>query len=336
MATASSSTSSPAPARARSRSRTCATGRRASTQTIEPHDLPVQFLTETGVVGLGLFLLAGARARLRARGAATGPELALALALPGVPPARAARHRLGLRRGLGAGVPRRGRARRATAHEAARGRTPPASSRRGRRARGRLSRSSPSGSATAGRARPRRRSARTPRTRSRSRSARGRSTRSSVEPLYAQALARVERARDRHARKGEAPHRGERRYGLLQQGDRAPAGERRGVVPARRASTSRRAAARGRRCPTFNRFTVLDRQEPGNAELRARAQAGELGQGRSAERASARRRSRRAGRRASALGRTPSSGPTTFTPRSCARRMPSARKPARYMTTLVA
>jgi O-antigen ligase len=47
----------------------------------EPHDLPVQFLTEAGIVGLALFLLAAAalvRPGLRRR----GPELALALVLP--------------------------------------------------------------------------------------------------------------------------------------------------------------------------------------------------------------------------------------------------------------
>ncbi len=49
--------------------------------TTEPHNLPVQFLSETGAVGLGLFLLAtlalvfGARRR-------TDPEIALALILP--------------------------------------------------------------------------------------------------------------------------------------------------------------------------------------------------------------------------------------------------------------
>jgi tetratricopeptide (TPR) repeat protein len=50
-------------------------------QTTEPHSLPVQFLTETGVVGLLLFLVAAlglvGAARRRA-----GPQLALALALP--------------------------------------------------------------------------------------------------------------------------------------------------------------------------------------------------------------------------------------------------------------
>ena len=50
-------------------------------QTTEPHSLPVQFLTETGVVGLLLFLVAGARPRRRRRRRA-GPQLALALALP--------------------------------------------------------------------------------------------------------------------------------------------------------------------------------------------------------------------------------------------------------------
>jgi hypothetical protein len=50
-------------------------------QAREPHSLPVQFLTETGVVGVALFALAAAvlvgSARRR-----PGPELALALALP--------------------------------------------------------------------------------------------------------------------------------------------------------------------------------------------------------------------------------------------------------------
>ena len=50
-------------------------------QTIEPHDLPLQFLTETGVIGLALF---GARSPgfSSAAGAGPGPQLALALALP--------------------------------------------------------------------------------------------------------------------------------------------------------------------------------------------------------------------------------------------------------------
>ena len=47
----------------------------------EPHDLPVQFLSETGVVGLGLFLLAGLALVFGAR-RPTDPEVALALILP--------------------------------------------------------------------------------------------------------------------------------------------------------------------------------------------------------------------------------------------------------------
>lgn len=49
--------------------------------TIEPHDLPVQFLAETGVVGLALLLLSLA-ALLRGSVRRYGPELALALLLP--------------------------------------------------------------------------------------------------------------------------------------------------------------------------------------------------------------------------------------------------------------
>jgi hypothetical protein len=48
---------------------------------IEPHDLPLQFLTELGVVGLLLFLAAAAALQLGAR-RPTDPETALALALP--------------------------------------------------------------------------------------------------------------------------------------------------------------------------------------------------------------------------------------------------------------
>jgi len=49
-------------------------------QTPEPHDLPLQFLSETGIVGLALFVLAAAAlVRRRPR---DGAELALALALP--------------------------------------------------------------------------------------------------------------------------------------------------------------------------------------------------------------------------------------------------------------
>ena len=50
-------------------------------QTIEPHDLPLQFLSETGIVGallfLGSFVFLAIRVRRR-----PGPQLALALALP--------------------------------------------------------------------------------------------------------------------------------------------------------------------------------------------------------------------------------------------------------------
>jgi hypothetical protein len=47
----------------------------------EPHNLPVQFLSETGAVGLGLFLLAGLALAFGAR-RPTDPEVALALILP--------------------------------------------------------------------------------------------------------------------------------------------------------------------------------------------------------------------------------------------------------------
>ncbi|MBA3841929.1 MAG: O-antigen ligase family protein, partial [Actinobacteria bacterium] len=56
--------------------------------TIEPHDLPLQMLSETGIVGLLLFLAAAAAllrhsaALLRRTAARPGPELALALVLP--------------------------------------------------------------------------------------------------------------------------------------------------------------------------------------------------------------------------------------------------------------
>jgi hypothetical protein len=50
-------------------------------QTIEPHDLPLQFLTETGVVGLVLFTLSIGWLVVRGR-RRPGPQLALALALP--------------------------------------------------------------------------------------------------------------------------------------------------------------------------------------------------------------------------------------------------------------
>ena len=49
--------------------------------TIEPHNLPLQFLTETGIVGLAAFLLAAA-ALLRGSLRRHGHELALALVLP--------------------------------------------------------------------------------------------------------------------------------------------------------------------------------------------------------------------------------------------------------------
>jgi len=49
--------------------------------TIEPHSLPVQFLSETGAVGALLFVAAMAALVVRAR-RRTGPQLALALALP--------------------------------------------------------------------------------------------------------------------------------------------------------------------------------------------------------------------------------------------------------------
>ena len=82
--------------------------------TIEPHNLPLQFLTEAGIVGLVLLLLergvAPARQppppRARARAGARPAR---------VPPALARRRRLGLRRRLRARVPRRRRARRRAA-----------------------------------------------------------------------------------------------------------------------------------------------------------------------------------------------------------------------------
>jgi hypothetical protein len=49
--------------------------------TIEPHSLPLQLLTETGLVGLGLFVAAALALLLRGHGR-HGPELALALLLP--------------------------------------------------------------------------------------------------------------------------------------------------------------------------------------------------------------------------------------------------------------
>jgi hypothetical protein len=56
---------------------------RASTldRALEPHDVPLQFLSETGAVGLVLFLLSGLALVLAAR-SLTDPEIALALALP--------------------------------------------------------------------------------------------------------------------------------------------------------------------------------------------------------------------------------------------------------------
>jgi len=50
-------------------------------QTIEPHNLPLQFLSETGIVGFVLFVAAALALLLRGRGR-HGPELALALFLP--------------------------------------------------------------------------------------------------------------------------------------------------------------------------------------------------------------------------------------------------------------
>ena len=50
-------------------------------QTIEPHDLPLQFLSETGIVGLVLFVTSIAWLVVRGR-RRPGPQLALALALP--------------------------------------------------------------------------------------------------------------------------------------------------------------------------------------------------------------------------------------------------------------
>jgi hypothetical protein len=50
-------------------------------QTIEPHDLPLQFLSETGVIGLALFGASIAWLVVRGR-RRPGPQLALALALP--------------------------------------------------------------------------------------------------------------------------------------------------------------------------------------------------------------------------------------------------------------
>ena len=111
-------TRSPGPGRARSGSRTSATARRVSTRRTEPHSLPVQFLTETGVVGLLLFLVAAAgfvgAARRRA-----GPRARARTCAAGLSRARADRHGLGLRRRQRTRVPDRGRCRGATGRGAA-------------------------------------------------------------------------------------------------------------------------------------------------------------------------------------------------------------------------
>ena len=80
-------------------------------ETTEPHSLPLQFLTETGVVGFVLFLAACALPAARVVAEALARARAGAR-LPGVPDPLADRRRLGLRRRLGAGVPRCGCARR--------------------------------------------------------------------------------------------------------------------------------------------------------------------------------------------------------------------------------
>ena len=70
-----------------STSRTSATAQSSLDETIEPHSLPVQFLSETGLVGVALFL--GSIGWLIVRGRRRpGPQLALALALTGLLPAR--------------------------------------------------------------------------------------------------------------------------------------------------------------------------------------------------------------------------------------------------------
>ena len=77
--------------------------------TTEPHNLPVQFLTETGAVGAVLFVRRSADAR-RVRAAAKRRRARPLARAAGVPAARPARHRLGLHRGHGAGLPDRRRA----------------------------------------------------------------------------------------------------------------------------------------------------------------------------------------------------------------------------------
>ena len=88
--------------------------RKGASITNEPHNIALQALAETGIVGflLGVgavvaALLAIARAVLRLRDEERAAAVAIAIAIPALRAARACGHRLGLRRGLRARVHRR-------------------------------------------------------------------------------------------------------------------------------------------------------------------------------------------------------------------------------------
>ena len=273
-----------------------------------------------GSSALVLLLAALRRAAARARCAAAGRELALALLLPRTSSTRSS---------TSTGTSWPSRRRRSSPPERSSG----APARAARRAaspscRARGARSSCFGSLLLAVARPplgrARRWRREPRTRDRrSRTARTRVDPLLVEPYWTKA----------HARRRSSGRRA--RVRLLRRGRPAAAGEPADLAVAR-ASTRCTVDCPFRRTTTSSTTPSSTRRRPGQGGDDYNAMLKLVDQRAVHVLTLAAPSTTRAARRAARLGDSPSSGPTTFTCRSCASRSPSAAQPGRYMTTVVA
>ena len=290
-------------------------------QTTEPHNLPLQFLTEPGIVGLVLFLLASplAAAPRSAAGAATSSRSRCSC-----PPTSCTGSSTST--GTSSPSPRRRSSSRARSPGGA-----PTAARLAVRARSprRASRCSRSaccslpwlGERWSGEALARRRR---PRARSRSRSARTRSTRCSSS--------RSGRRRS-PPRRADEPTRARSPY-YVQAVASQPKNPQTWLLGRRvRALTAAAAAARTRTSSATRSSIRKARPSAGADDYREALRSVELGK-RPAELARAEQTA--SWPPCSADGFRPSSGPTTFTCRSCARRSASAAEARRYMTTVVA